>query len=236
MELNLGRVRGSIIIQGTTLPTTRPDGNKLLEGDTFIDISTQNVYDYTGEEWVYTMNIKGQKGDKGDKGDTGEAAGFGTIMANNDLANNVGIPVVEIVSTGPDTAKNLTFNFKNIKGEKGDTGEKGEPGIQGEKGDKGDQGDPGIQGEKGDQGDPGPQGIQGPKGNDGDAAGFDVPTVDASNIAEVGEPAVTVTASGPNTAKVFHFTFSRLKGEKGDTNIINAYQNDQGELILMTDD
>lgn len=53
------------------------------------------------------------------------------------------------------------------------------------------------------------------KGDTGDAAGFGTPT--ASVDANVGTPSVTVTASGPNTAKVFSFSFHNLKGVKGDT-------------------
>lgn len=47
---------------------------------------------------------------------------------------------------------NLSFAFKNLKGEKGDTGE---PGAQGEAGTKGDKGDAGSAGAKGDKGDTG---------------------------------------------------------------------------------
>lgn len=49
----------------------------------------------------------------------------------------------------------------------------------------------------------------------GTAAGFGDPvaTVDGNT----GTPSVEVAASGPDTAKVFTFTFKNLKGEKGDT-------------------
>lgn len=64
----------------------------------------------------------------------------------------------------------------------------------------------------------GPKGETGPAGATGAAgaaAGFGTPTatVDATS----GTPAVTVQASGPDTAKVFAFSFTGLKGEKGDT-------------------
>lgn len=60
----------------------------------------------------------------------------------------------------------------------------------------------------------GPKGDAGPAGADGAAAGFGTPTatVDVTS----GTPAVTVQASGPDTAKVFAFSFTGLKGEKGD--------------------
>lgn len=52
------------------------------------------------------------------------------------------------------------------------------------------------------------------KGNTGAAAGFGTPT--ASVNASTGTPFVTVSTSGPDTAKVFSFAFSNLKGAKGD--------------------
>lgn len=53
------------------------------------------------------------------------------------------------------------------------------------------------------------------KGDTGDAAGFGTPT--ASVDTNVGTPGVQITASGPDTAKVFTFRFTNLKGVKGDT-------------------
>lgn len=62
-------------------------------------------------------------------------------------------------------------------------------------------------------------GSQGIKGETGQAAGFGSPT--ATVDASVGTPSVTVTASGDNTAKIFHFAFKNLKGEKGDMGEVN---------------
>lgn len=62
----------------------------------------------------------------------------------------------------------------------------------------------------------GPQGIQGDRGIPGvagTAAGFGTPT--ATVNATVGTPSVTVSTSGPDTAKVFHFDFQNLKGSTG---------------------
>ena len=70
-------------------------------------------------------------------------------------------------------------------------------------------------GPQGPKGDAGAQGPAGADGADGAAAGFGTPT--ATVDANTGTPSVTVTASGPNTAKVFSFAFKNLKGAKGDT-------------------
>lgn len=65
-----------------------------------------------------------------------------------------------------------------------------------------------LKGDKGEQGDPGVAGPTGP------AAGFGVPTVTVDNT--VGTPSATVTAEGEDTAKIFNFAFTGIKGEKGD--------------------
>lgn len=104
------------------------------------------------------------------------------------------------------------------QGETGPQGPEGPQGPQGEKGDTGPQGPPGEQGPKGDTGDTGPQGPEGsagPAGADGAAAGFGTPTATVDNT--TGTPSVQVTASGPDTAKIFAFAFSGLKGETGAT-------------------
>lgn len=52
-------------------------------------------------------------------------------------------------------------------------------------------------------------------GAPGAAAGFGTPTATVDNT--TGTPSVQVTASGPDTAKIFAFAFSGLKGETGPT-------------------
>lgn len=109
---------------------------------------------------------------------------------------NTGTPSVEVTATGPDTAKIFAFAFKNLKGAKGD---------------------------KGDTGATGANGADGADGAPGAAAGFGIPT--ATVDANTGTPSVSVSASVPDTAKVFAFTFSNLKGAKGD----KGDKGDQGE-------
>lgn len=71
----------------------------------------------------------------------------------------------------------------------------------------------GLKGETGPQGEQGPQGETGTQGPQGTAAGFGKAT--ASVDESTGVPDVTVSTSGPDTAKVFDFQFSGLKGETG---------------------
>ena len=149
----------------------------------------------------------GPKGNKGDKGDKGDAFTYEDFT-----------PEQLAALTGPkgDTGP---------QGPKGDTGPQGPKGDQGEtgpQGPKGDTGDTGPQGPKGDTGDTGPQGeqgiqgeqgVKGDKGDTGAAAGFGTPTITVSP--STGTPSAQVTASGPDTAKIFAFSFSGLKGETG---------------------
>lgn len=61
-----------------------------------------------------------------------------------------------------------------------------------------------------------PANIKGPAGTNGTngvAAGFGTPTASVDN--NVGTPSVVVTASGPDTAKVFSFAFKNIKGVPG---------------------
>lgn len=93
--------------------------------------------------------------------------------------------------------QNGTFKLKFFSSNGWVDAASGVQGLQGPKGDKGDKGDTGEQGKV------------------GAAAGFGTPTVTVSNT--VGTPSAEVTTSGANTAKVFKFAFTNLKGETGAT-------------------
>lgn len=62
-------------------------------------------------------------------------------------------------------------------------------------------------------GEDGAPGTPGTPGTPGAAAGFGAPT--ATVDTNVGTPSVEISASGPDTAKVFSFAFHNLKGEPG---------------------
>lgn len=88
-------------------------------------------------------------------------------------------------------------------------------GPKGPKGDNGADGKQGPQGPVGPTGATGADGGQGPKGDTGTAAGFGNPTGSATSLDAGANPTVNVTATGPNTAKVFTFTFGIPKGATG---------------------
>ena len=61
------------------------------------------------------------------------------------------------------------------------------------------------------------QGAKGDKGETGAAAGFGIPTAEATSLDFTEAPTVSVEASGTNIAKIFKFIFGIPKGAKGDT-------------------
>ena len=89
----------------------------------------------------------------------------------------------------------------------------------------------GPQGETGATGPTGPTGPQGATGPTGAAAGFG--TVSATVDSNVGTPSVTVTSSGPDTAKVFSFAFHNLKGEQGDAGQVDTAMSDTSTLPVQ---
>lgn len=64
----------------------------------------------------------------------------------------------------------------------------------------------------------GPQGATGPTGPTGEAAGFALGQTGSVTILDPNSsPSITITPTGPNTAKVFDFAFGIPQGPKGET-------------------
>lgn len=79
------------------------------------------------------INVTGGGSDEpGPQGPAGQDAGFGTLSATID--GGVGEPSVEVEESGPNTAKDITWKFHNLKGETGERGADGTPGERGESG------------------------------------------------------------------------------------------------------
>lgn len=75
-------------------------------------ITEENVFevtDRTGVKKILDLNVSG-----------GTSVGFGQITATVD--NSTGTPNVTVTTSGTNEAKNFTFAFTGLKGEKGDTG------------------------------------------------------------------------------------------------------------------
>ena len=100
------------------------------EGD-FVLINTDDVSDPDNAKlyvkgptgWQFVTDLSGAQGIQGPQGDPGTPAGFGNITATVD--STTGTPQVSVQADGPNTAKNISFSFTGLKGEKGDPGEAG---------------------------------------------------------------------------------------------------------------
>ena len=91
---------------------------------------------------------------------------------------------------------------------------------------------PGPQGATGPQGEVGPQGPQGNTGEAGADAGFGLISATAQTLPAGSSATATVTASGPDTAKEFSFTFGIPRGQDGSQ---ASWGNIQGTLSDQTD-
>ena len=127
---------------------------------------------------------------------------FDVVPFSNPRPIVIGIPG----PVGPQGPRGLT-GPTGPQGPQGIQGETGATGPQGPTGLTGPQGPQGIQGETGATGPQGPQGEQGIQGETGEAAGFGTPIATVTTLPAGSTPTVAVTATGPDTAKVFIFDF-----------------------------
>lgn len=148
---------------------------------------------------------EGPQGPKGDKGDTGTGLDIlGTYDTLGALQSAVTQPSQGHMYNVGTSEPYTIYMWDTTEGE-GQWISQGQ--LQGAKGDTGPQGPTGKTGPQGPPGEPGEDGA------DGAAAGFGTPTATVDNT--TGTPNVTVQASGPDTAKVFAFQFTGLKGADG---------------------
>ena len=201
--------------------------DSLVEGDLFLIEKDRN------QKAIQSDDIR--KYFKGDKGDTGNPAVISGASAS--ITEDGKEEGVEVVTTGPDSARFFDFRFKNLKGEliTNITEEKSEEDeglnvitIETNKGDsynftvkngsQGIQGEQGIQGIQGIQGEQGIQGIQGETGPKGDTI---TSITEEKNTEDDGLNIINITTSGGGK---YQFTVKNgskgstgPQGEKGDT-------------------
>lgn len=95
----------------------------LIDTGNVEDPDNSKLYVKGNTQYDFVTDLSGAQGIQGPQGNPGTPAGFGNITATVD--NTTGTPQVSVQADGPNTAKNISFSFTGLKGEKGDPGEAG---------------------------------------------------------------------------------------------------------------
>ncbi len=94
------------------------------ENETFSANEGWEIVEMSADSRQTAIGGTGTQGEPGKDGEDGKDAGFGTITASAD--SNTGNPSVDVSTSGPNTAKNISFAFHGLKGERG---LQGAPGV-----------------------------------------------------------------------------------------------------------
>lgn len=211
----------------------------------------------TNKSYVYDI-YRGARGEKGDQGPQGEQGiqGLPGTAATIQVGNVTSGAAPSVVNSGTPNAAILDFVLE--RGEKGEQGDKGQAagfgtptssvtslpaGSQatvsvtatGDATQKVFDFDFGIP--SGAKGDTGAKGDKGDKGDTGDAAGFGTPTISVTSLPAGSTATATVSATGPDTAKVFDFDFGIPTGSNAwnievsyftsSTMVLKAFKNNE---------
>lgn len=233
LDIQGGSITGDLTIGGNFVvngKTTTVESENLAVKDKLIEVAAGNTAKLTSPAGIVVPKYDGEKsgalvfdgsgiayvGDVAlnENGDINVAASdLAALAVKKDIPTDY-LKGGEQTTTSKEDGGENVFTFTRSDGETATfTVKNGTKGATGAQGEQGPAGAAGPQGLTGPVGPAGPQGAKGDAGTPGEAAGFGTPTATVDE--NIGIPGVTVTASGPNTGKIFAFSFTNLKGERG---------------------